>query len=768
MSRWSGQPSIKGSTEAVRMALLTLNTIGITFVWGVEQTYCTPYLLSLGLTKSKTSLVWIAGPLSGLIVQPIVGALADESTSRWGRRRPFIVVGSILSALCLLTLGFTKEIIGFFIPDEKVAQTFTISTAVLSIYAVDFSINAVMSAARSLVVDTLPIEKQQTGSAWGSRMSAIGHGIAYATGAIDLPSLLGTSLGDTQFKQLTVIAAFGLVFTCGVTSWAVTERILIAARHDPRKEDGGFKVISQIWSTIVNLPPRIRAICMAQFWAWIGWFPFLFYSTTWIGETYFRYDTPNEAKDSGDALGEIGRVGSEAFIIYSCITFLGSWILPVIIRSPDDESYTQRPPQRLRGIAEKFNKYKPDLLSAWMCAHATFAGAMLFAPFATSFRFATILVCLCGLPWNIASWAPSAFLGVEVNKLSGATRSNAPYRRLSHDSNMELEDMNGLTSPSSILDPDDSHAAPKSNPAGQLSGVYFGILNIYTTIPQFIGTIISTIVFSILEPGKSPELAHGAQPEEHHNTDGPNAIAVCLFIGACSAVVAIFATGKLRYLLEGHYVTASSSLEHRWAPVVPSKRRSLRAKLAARSNSEPYAPRKAPRPDATETSDSFINSKKDKRIIKHSSFVSRIEKANKKPTKRRRPGKKLVTNLDSLAKALPDLLADGETEEGLRQLREGKIRHKSLKTRKGALKKKEKIVKGEVERFGVSLARLSAVTEQSMDVGQSGSGEKDAAAEGQVSAPAPTSTANRWAALRGFISATMEQNPAFVAKRDGK
>ncbi|KAI1459106.1 MFS general substrate transporter [Annulohypoxylon moriforme] len=543
MSRWAGQPSIKGSTEAVRMALLTLNTIGITFVWGVEQTYCTPYLLSLGLTKSKTSLVWIAGPLSGLIVQPIVGALADESTSKWGRRRPFIVLGSILSAFCLLTLGFTKEIVEFFVPNHHATQAVTISTAVLAIYAVDFSINAVMSAARSLVVDTLPIEKQQTGSAWGSRMSAIGHGIAYATGAIDLPSILGTSLGDTQFKQLTVIAALGLVFTCCVTSWAVTERVLIAPRHDPRKEEGGFKVVAQIWSTIVNLPPRIRAICMAQFWAWIGWFPFLFYSTTWIGETYFRYDVARDAKDSGDALGEIGRVGSEAFIIYSIITFLGSWILPMIIKSPDDESYTQRPPEALKGVVENFNKYKPELLTAWMWGHATFAGAMLFAPFARSFRFATFLVCLCGLPWNIASWAPSAFLGVEVNKLSGATGPNASYRRLSHSSPIEMEEVNGT-----ILDPEDSRSGSKSNTTGQLSGVYFGILNIYTTIPQFIGTILSTVIFSILEPGKSPELAHNAHPAEHHGTDGPNAIAVCLFIGACSAIVAIFATRKLKHL----------------------------------------------------------------------------------------------------------------------------------------------------------------------------------------------------------------------------
>ncbi|KAI1486235.1 ribosome biogenesis protein SLX9-domain-containing protein [Biscogniauxia mediterranea] len=173
-------------------------------------------------------------------------------------------------------------------------------------------------------------------------------------------------------------------------------------------------------------------------------------------------------------------------------------------------------------------------------------------------------------------------------------------------------------------------------------------------------------------------------------------------------------------------------------------------------------------------SDAFVNSKKDKRQIKHSSFVSRIEKANQKAPKRRRPGKKLVTNLDSLASALPDLLEGGETEEGLRQLREGKVRHKSIKSRRGALKKKERIVKDEVGRFDVNLARLNAVGAAAgagagpaeMQVECKGGG--DAETQGQVPSRTPSSTASRWAALRGFISATMEQNPAFVEKQDGK
>lgn len=106
------------------------------------MTYCTPYLLALGLTKSKTSLVWIAGPLSGLIMQPIVGVLADRSKSKYGRRRPVMVIGSLVVAACLMVLGWAKEFTAYFVEEGEFRKTCTITVAVLSIYAVDFAINA--------------------------------------------------------------------------------------------------------------------------------------------------------------------------------------------------------------------------------------------------------------------------------------------------------------------------------------------------------------------------------------------------------------------------------------------------------------------------------------------------------------------------------------------------------------------------------------------------------------------------------------------------
>jgi solute carrier family 45 protein 1/2/4 len=138
------------------------------------MTYCTPYLLELGLTKSRISLVWIAGPLSGLIMQPVVGVIADRSTSRYGRRRPFMVGCTILTSLFLLLLGWTKEVVGLFAIEKETVKNATIVLAVFSIYGIDFAINAVQGSCRGLIVDTLPIPKQQAGSSWASRMVAVG------------------------------------------------------------------------------------------------------------------------------------------------------------------------------------------------------------------------------------------------------------------------------------------------------------------------------------------------------------------------------------------------------------------------------------------------------------------------------------------------------------------------------------------------------------------------------------------------------------------
>lgn len=138
--------------------------------------------------------------------------------------------------------------------------------------------------------------------------------------------------------------------------------------------------------------------------------------------------------------------------------------------------------------------------------------------------------------WAISCWAPFTFLGVEINRLS---QSSHPYGHLGRNS-IELESPVQLHL---------NHGLEEaSSSTGESSGKYLGIMNLYTTLPQFVGTGISWVVFSLLEPGKSPELSKETDPSEHHSTDGPNAIGVCLFIGALCALVAAFSTRRLKRL----------------------------------------------------------------------------------------------------------------------------------------------------------------------------------------------------------------------------
>lgn len=187
----------------------------------------------------------------------------------------------------------------------------------------------------------------------------------------------------------------------------------------------------------------------------------------------------------------------------------------------------------------------------------------------------------------------------------------------------------------------------------------------------------------------------------------------------------------------------------------------------------PLMPAKVFRPGAAVT-DSFLESKSDRRLMKHSSFLSRVRDSSDKVSKARRhrtrrPGNKMAS-LGSLADALPEL-ADPSPDDAAPP-QPGKVRHRSLRSRKGALKRKEGIVRGEMQRFGLSMASLAEAPQPpppTAAAAADASSVAAAAAAPAASDPSPPAQtpgpmSNRWAALRGYISATMEQNPAFAGK----
>lgn len=240
-----------------------------------QLTALKPYLVSLGLSKSLTALIWLAAPLCGVVVQPIVGILSDRTRSRWGRRKPFIVGGT--AGVIVSTLGlafFTTPLSG----DAQDPQKLIIILAIALIYAMNISIQPIQSGLRSLIIENCPAHQQAQAAAWASVLMGIGNIFGYLCGFAFLPDFFGLG-GLTQFQCLCLIASLALAVT---TSINCTIREDYSARSLPvRLEGTGVKVVCRdLIHTYRFMPSKIRKVFHIQFCAWMGWFPFLFYSTT--------------------------------------------------------------------------------------------------------------------------------------------------------------------------------------------------------------------------------------------------------------------------------------------------------------------------------------------------------------------------------------------------------------------------------------------------------------------------------------------------------
>ncbi|ORZ03374.1 major facilitator superfamily domain-containing protein [Syncephalastrum racemosum] len=575
-----GTTHIRGPNTLCRTLFLTLCLAGLQFTWAVEMAYGTPYLLSLGLTKSFMSLVWIAGPLSGLLMQPIVGALSDRCTSSFGRRRPFLVLGSIAVVICLLVIGWTREITSLLTGTQE-GDTFkhlSIGIAIASIYFLDFSINCVQASCRALLVDALPPSQQEDGTAWASRMVGLGNVAGYFMGYADLVTAF-PFLGNTQLKVLCVIASGILLLCDAITCYTVSEKVLTKENSEKPRESP-FAAFSAIASNIWNLPRPIRRICNVQFFAWIGWFPFLFYSTTWVAEIYDQTALQNPGQDTDDAVGQATRAGSFSFLIYSLVSLGASFLLPLIVAPSYGKENTNRTFRiRWRGRDAEIepSKYLKipflTLPRAWCASHFLFCIMMLSTVFVSDVAGASVVIGICGVSWAMTMWAPFSLLGEYISQneqLSLEQRHNNQREQDGHEEqNVVFSNPRAMSSSRFSLaaggaslgteggfyqlveQPEDANnriemhgrqdlsthnavEAVNHDPSATSAGILLGIHNMYIVLPQFLVTFFSSIMFHFLEKG---------------NTEGeaasPGAIGVVLRFGAIMAGIAGYFTTRI-------------------------------------------------------------------------------------------------------------------------------------------------------------------------------------------------------------------------------
>ncbi|EME42002.1 hypothetical protein DOTSEDRAFT_174781 [Dothistroma septosporum NZE10] len=407
------------SVDMPSLLLLTCPSFGVQMLWLVMMAYGTPYLNDLGVSTSASAMVWLSGPLSGTIAQPLFAALSDNCQHRWGKRRPFIAGGAICAALALLGLASTEDIVGFFTPPDakggmammmggpKSSSPMVRLLVIFWACTLSLAMQPIQCGLRALLVDSYPERLQSVAAALGTGFSGLGAVCLSGLASIDLPARTPL-FGETPFKALSVVAVAALA--CTVIPVCLIGHDLPARTSNRAKASS----LSSILRTMRTLPPTTRRVCRVQFTAWLGWFALLYYSTTYVFEAYVfenHVHLKPEVKNYADGtLIQIGKAaGRRSSFVFASVTLITTILLLVMIRDSARKTFTA-------------DAWRLRTGRIWQISHGFLAALMFLTTFVRTTWAATMIVGCVAMSWAVTQWAPYALICSEVATLRQPTR----------------------------------------------------------------------------------------------------------------------------------------------------------------------------------------------------------------------------------------------------------------------------------------------------------------------------------------------------------
>ncbi len=293
---------------------MSFGFLGIQFGWALQMANMSAIYEYLGADPEDIAILWLAAPMTGLIVQPIVGNLSDHTWGRLGRRRPYFLVGAVLSTIALILMP----------------QSSTLWMAAGLLWVLDASINISMEPFRAFVADLLPVEQRTRGFAMQSLFIGLGAVIASA-----LPYLLGAwgVSTDTGEGSIPMTVEFSFYVGAGAFFLAVLWTILTTREYPPedmeefRRRKAASKGIAtqarEIFAAIGHMPATMRQLAWVQVFTWLGLF------CMWL---YFPVAVPRNVMGAPDTASPVYAEGVAwvgiCFAFYSFVCFVFSFAIP--------------------------------------------------------------------------------------------------------------------------------------------------------------------------------------------------------------------------------------------------------------------------------------------------------------------------------------------------------------------------------------------------------------------------------------------------------
>ena len=305
---------------------MSFGFLGIQFAWGLQMANMSAIYNYLGAKPNEIPFLWLAVPLTGLLVQPIMGYLSNSTWTGLERRKPYFLIGAILSSLALIAM-----------PNSS-----SLWMAAGLLWVLDASINSSTEPFRALIADKLPTEQQTRGYTMQNVFIGLGTVIASA-----LPWMMtnwfhvvndGTSAIPLSVKlsfYIGAVAFFGAVVYTIVTTKEYPPEDIKPFEAEKQKNNGfghGIKQITQVIAAmptviqqLIAMPAVMKQLVAVQFFTYLGLFLMWFYFGTATAKSVFGATSP---QDPAFSIGI--EWGGICFAFYSVVTFVFSFALPYI------------------------------------------------------------------------------------------------------------------------------------------------------------------------------------------------------------------------------------------------------------------------------------------------------------------------------------------------------------------------------------------------------------------------------------------------------
>ena len=303
--------ALKPLLSARQIVQMNVGFLGLQFSFGLQQANMSPIYAYLGAEEAALPLLYLAGPMTGLLVQPIIGAMSDRTLSRFGRRTPYFLIGAILCSLSLLAMPYSSAL----------------WMAAALLWILDAANNITMEPYRAYVGDRLRQEQHAQGFLTQSAFTGLAQTLSYLAPSIlvwigmNRDAVDGNAIPDIVKISFLIGAALSLVTILYSVSKVRELPLTEAQTATIRAQKHGLgATLREIWDAIVEMPKPMRQLALMKLFQWYGMVCYWQYIVFSISRSIFDTTDTTSA-----AFREAALVNGQAGGFYNAIACVAAF-----------------------------------------------------------------------------------------------------------------------------------------------------------------------------------------------------------------------------------------------------------------------------------------------------------------------------------------------------------------------------------------------------------------------------------------------------------